>query len=1216
MDTRKIKRVSKLRRLIISISVVCVLASATLVGVSLYGGGRNGKAAYAATPAWALSGDGTSANPWLINTAAGLYAFAAAVNGGNDMLHTFIRLTADIDLSAYGSNVNGGIGWSLIGGRSTTINLLTSNPSSFRGTFDGGGFTVSNLYINITPFYADFLGYLHNNTIYAGLFGYVGSNGAIKNLGVSGVTTIAPYITGLQKGYAGGIAGYNAGSITGSYNNVTVTATSSYSLYAGGIAGYNAGSITSSYNTASVTANGSSASGSCWAGGIAGYNAGSITSGYNTGSAAVKGIILRSDGGIAGRNTGSITGSYSTASNGIYGNYTADSITTNSYSTGAGLTTPQMTADNTLQSGGAMSGLDTAAFSKRPNDTANGVLYYPELTVFKNSANAAVAGASRISVAAGATSPYNKPVYKITYDYGGATGNNAVSFDLAEAGHAYKLVVPTKMTYTFEGWLVNGLLCTDSAGAGIAAFSYAADITVSARWTLNKYTVSYYGNGSTSGSMNSSTHIYSASADQLLSPNGYSKNGWVFNGWNTQAGGGGPAYADRASIRTLLAVSSGTLSLYAQWTQNTYKITYYGNGDRVTGATPSTTHTYDGDQRIAANGYLRTGYTFDGWRTLPSAGKQYAAGDSIRALTEAGGGTLSLYAQWTAHTYKVVYNVNGNNFAGSMDISRHTYDLEAPLTKNNYMRLGYAFEGWALAEDDRVKYTDCQTVSNLTAINDAIVHLFAKWREYEYVVTYYGNGESGGSMHSSIHTYYGNNTLSKNGYLKTGYAFTGWNTQADGNGTPYAAEANIRDSAAVSDGTLSLYARWTAYRYTVTYNANGGTGTAMANSTHAYDADERLSANGYLKTGYAFTGWSTLENGTGTSYSAGDSIRALTAVGGGTLSLYAKWEANAYTVRYDKNGNDVTGTTEDSLFTYGASAPLRKNGYSKTGYTFKYWSERSDGSGKQYGDGETVINLISSGNEVTLYAQWGTNVYKVSYDGNGNTGGSTEASTHIYYSDWLLAPNGYTRTGYTFADWNTEADGNGDAYADEESIRDLIAAGSGGLSLYARWELIRYTITYNGLEGAANGNLGEYTIESVAITLAALSREGYTFGGWYSDADFGGEAVTSIAAGSTGNKVFWAKWTAVADGGDGGDGGDDERKPVPLTIPIAVTTGGLGLFFAVRAIVSAGNKKRKAAALAQARSMMPISLAPGVNYYKVDAQSDKSRMSKNRRPKA
>jgi uncharacterized repeat protein (TIGR02543 family) len=425
---------------------------------------------------------------------------------------------------------------------------------------------------------------------------------------------------------------------------------------------------------------------------------------------------------------------------------------------------------------------------------------------------------------------------------------------------------------------------------------------------------------------------------------------------------------------------------------------------------------------------------------------------------------------------------------------------------------------------------------------------------------------------------------------RAGGTFAGWYTDQE---LTNPAQAIAQGST----GNKNFYAKWNVYTYTVLYIANGGDGT-MTNSTHTYDADEKLAANGYSKTGYAFTGWSTAEGGEGTAYSAGQSIRTLTANSSGTLSLYAQWEANAYTVRYDKNGDDVTGTTEDSLFTYGVSAPLRKNEYSKTGYTFKHWSERSDGSGAtRYDDGTDVINLTLSGGEVTLYAQWEPNVYRVSYDGNGNTGGLTEASMHIYYSDWILASNAYTKTGYSFAGWNTLEDGSGDAYADGESIRDLIAAGSGDLKLYARWELSTYTITYNGLEGAKNGNLnlGGYTVESGAITLASLRREGYSFDGWYGAADFGGEAVTSIAAGSTGNKEFWAKWTKLADEDE--DGGED---PQLLLIPVAAGAGVI-LFFAIRAIAGR-RKKRKAAALAQARSGMQVSLAPGRRHQRLNAQ--------------
>ena len=87
---------------------------------------------------------------------------------------------------------------------------------------------------------------------------------------------------------------------------------------------------------------------------------------------------------------------------------------------------------------------------------------------------------------------------------------------------------------------------------------------------------------------------------------------------------------------------------------------------------------------------------------------------------------------------------------------------------------------------------------------------------------------------------------------------------------------------------------------------------------------------------------------------------------------------------------------------------MTKNGYSKTGYTFKGWNTKADGSGTSYADEQRVKNLTSiNGATIVLYAQWEPISYTIKYDGNGATDGSTASSKHIYDVEKTLTPNGY-----------------------------------------------------------------------------------------------------------------------------------------------------------------------------------------------------------------
>lgn len=168
-------------------------------------------------------------------------------------------------------------------------------------------------------------------------------------------------------------------------------------------------------------------------------------------------------------------------------------------------------------------------------------------------------------------------------------------------------------------------------------------------------------------------------------------------------------------------------------------------------------------------------------------------------------------------------------------------------------------------------------------------------------------------------------TLSSTTPTRTGYTFNSWNTRANGSGTSYAPGATY-----AIDGNATLYAQWTINTYTITYNANEGTG-APANQTKTYGTDLTLSATVPTRAGYTFTGWNTAANGSGTSYAAGGTYSANEAA-----TLYAQWTLTTYTVSFDANGG--TGTMADVTGVLGSyelpactfTAPATKE--------FKAWS--------------------------------------------------------------------------------------------------------------------------------------------------------------------------------------------------------------------------------------------------------------------------------------
>ena len=271
--------------------------------------------------AFAMDGEGTKENPYEIAAAADLYEFAIKVNEGDNTACAV--LTADITLLI---DTN----WTPIG----------NDSNQYKGTFDGDGHTITGLKVDIQS----------DNTIYAGLFGYIGEGGTIKNLsladskitcsgnrvyagGVCGLNDYGTiencYNTGEVSGtgtssyghvYVGGVCGVNDGTIKNCYNTgeVSGTATDYFGdVNAGGVCGWNYyGTIENCYNTGEVSGEATGSDGWAYVGGVCGYNYyGTIQNCYNTGEVSGTGTSSYGyvyAGGVCGRNTGTIQNCYNT----------------------------------------------------------------------------------------------------------------------------------------------------------------------------------------------------------------------------------------------------------------------------------------------------------------------------------------------------------------------------------------------------------------------------------------------------------------------------------------------------------------------------------------------------------------------------------------------------------------------------------------------------------------------------------------------------------------------------------------------------------------------------------------------------------------------------------------------------------------------------------------------------------------------------------------
>lgn len=256
----------------------------------------------------------------------------------------------------------------------------------------------------------------------------------------------------------------------------------------------------------------------------------------------------------------------------------------------------------------------------------------------------------------------------------------------------------------------------------------------------------------------------------------------------------------------------------------------------------------------------------------------------------------------------------------------------------------------------------------------------------------------------------------------------------------------------------------TAYR--VTYNGNGNTGGTVPvdAATYANGATVTVKANTgtLVKTGFTFAGWNTAADGSGTTYPATGSATFL--MGGANVTLFAKWTAvPTYSVTYNGNGN-TSGIPPADVATYatGATVTVKANNgvppLARTGFTFNGWNTAADGSGTSYAATGAVTFLMGAAN-VTLFAQWTPVVvptYTVTYNGNGNTGGTVPVDGNTYQTEATVTVKAntgtLTRTNYVFNGWNTAANGSGTSYPATGAATFMM--GNANVTLYARWSLV------------------------------------------------------------------------------------------------------------------------------------------------------------------
>ena len=357
----------------------------------------------------------------------------------------------------------------------------------------------------------------------------------------------------------------------------------------------------------------------------------------------------------------------------------------------------------------------------------------------------------------------------------------------------------------------------------------------------------------------------------------------------------------------------------------------------------------------------------------------------------------------------------------------YTGEITKTFEFNNYQGSSATTKSWCLLLTHVVSSGD-----GMSDIHEwgAFQSVSATWTTYYYkYVTFNGNGSTSGSM--SKQTIENSGKLTANAFSRTGYTFDGWATSSTGS-KAYDNQGDISATSG-SKGNVTLYARWKANTYTVSFNQQSGAG-GSGNITATYDAN-MPTVSVPTRTGYTFQGYFDAASG-GTKYYNANGTSARTWNKASNATLYAQWSIVTYTISCDLKGGTVTTANPASYNV--TTNTITLNNPTRAGYTFAGWTG-SNGNTPQ----TTVQITKGSTDNKTYTANWTPITYTITYDLAGGQG-TNPATYTIETPTFQLA---VTRLGYTFLGWTGS---NGDV---PQLIVSIATGSTGNKNYTAHWTL-------------------------------------------------------------------------------------------------------------------------------------------------------------------
>ena len=641
---------------------------------------------------------------------------------------------------------------------------------------------------------------------------------------------------------------------------------------------------------------------------------------------------------------------------------------------------------------------------------------------------------------------------------------------------------------------------------------------------------------------------------------GYKFDKWIYcidsdselpQGWENSSDG---------TIKTALVTSLDASFYVANWSPVEYDVVFNANGG--SGEMTTQHFVYDVPQNLSENAFLRENYEFSGWGLSTNQSPNsisYSDQEEVSNLTTKDGDVLNFYALWLRDRVTVTYKGNGGTYTdeSGSEISETSQilkfrELPDSLNPNPFEKEGHTFAAWNTRTDG--KGTSYYDGSEITVENypEDDTTLYALWNINYYAVTFDKND---GTSETETLYYAWNTKASKpEDPSRTGYDFEGWFVSSDC-GHTFDSDTSYDFSTPVKDH-IYLLAKWKIQTITIHFEKNSSTATGtMSDRTVSYSEIEEGNGYGnyvYLncdftpQDGYMFNGWSTTPSGNVTTSWGTNELRFWelneynwnnlrnNATGDVSLTFYALWDVQHWSVNFElPDGGEWTDTDEvKHQYLEAGSKATKPSDPVRTGYDFAGWFIESDYNN---GDWSSPYDFNTSVTEYTsLYAHWTVQSVTVKYASNGGSGTISDQSFTYEETPVYLTANVFTRSGYNFIGWAKTSGASSAAFYDCESISESnwstlhgSASGSAEVTLYAVWEIQKFTVTF--MDSVSGDLISSQDVEygGTITPPSDPSKSHYTFLGWddSNSTPNSMESAANLLTPVTADRTLWAKWS-------------------------------------------------------------------------------------------